>query len=689
MAHFATVTPYRQLRFAERVTTDRSHATVLAMFATGLLLVASLAPQSPRTVPERTDARATSTNADVRAFLHSLDALPHRARLARHRFGHTTLGEPLHCVIASLEPDRRPDQFRDGGRLRAMILANIHGGEVEGKEAVQELLREIAEGRHRDLLDAIDFVFVPVFNADGNDRIDPSNRVNQNGPERGVGQRHNAQDLDLNRDYVKLESPEVRAQLGLFRAFDPHLYMDLHTTNGSEHGYQLTYAPSLSTSLDPELDAFTHDEFMPSIRAAMLERHGMRTFDYGNFTDGRQGDGKSKGWYTFDHKPRLGWNYAGLRNRISVLSEAYAYRPFAERIAVTRAFVLETARALVRFGDRARGIFSRADRRVTGDGVPRPHIGFDSSFAPPRSTNVLVTEVTRVETEHGPRRIASDAYRDKPDTPVFVRFEARQSIVMPRAWAIVGASDAVRQTLLIHGIEVHRLELPIEVRAECFWPTSLAKPRMRFQGHRLLRVRGETASSSRELPAGTLVVPARQRLARIAALLLDPHSEDSLATWNFFDDAIRKVEAVDPEAELAFPVLRIHDLPKWRTTPCSLETEHIVNTNLVAPLGEVTTAVAIEIHCTDPGRRVDAPFEREARWQDRSTYFQLGSTVCEHGDDLTHALAAALANGAISTDDTVVLIPDPLVADRELIEAAAAARAAGLSKLRLDVKKQE
>ena len=162
----------------------------------------------------------------------------------------------MECVVASLESKRTPAEIRTGSRLRALILANIHGGEVEGKEAVQMLLREIAIGEHEDILEHFDIVFVPVFNADGNDEISARNRVSQNGPDRGVGQRHNAQDLDLNRDYVKAETPEVRAQLGLFRAFDPDLYMDLHTTNGSDHGYQLTYAPSLSTNLDPELDAF-------------------------------------------------------------------------------------------------------------------------------------------------------------------------------------------------------------------------------------------------------------------------------------------------------------------------------------------------------------------------------------------------------------------------------------------------
>ncbi|MCA8944578.1 MAG: M14 family metallopeptidase [Planctomycetes bacterium] len=653
------------------------------MIAPSLVLAGLLLAQQPATVPESTDFERTSTNADVHAFLEQLSRAPNSTRLRTHRFGFTALGRDLDCVVASLDASRTPAEFRAGARLRALILANIHGGEVEGKEAVLRLLREIAYGEHEDLLQRVDLLFVPVFNADGNDAIDPSNRPSQNGPNGGVGQRHNAQDLDLNRDYIKAESPEVRAQLALLQAFDPHLYMDLHTTNGSDHGYQLTYAPALSTTLDPELDAFTHDEFMPSVRAAMLERHAMRTFDYGNFSDGGQGEGHANGWYTFDHKPRLGWNYVGLRNRISVLSEAYSYLPFSERIAVTHAFVLETIRALVDRERQAREIFAHADERVLRRDAPRPSIGFDSEFAPPRITNVLISDVARVETEHGVRRVAGPSWRDKPETPVYVRFEPRRSIPMPSAWAIVGANSLIRQTLLLHGIEVHRLSEPTDVEAECFWPTSVAKPRLRFQGHRMLRIRGEIAKSRRELPAGTLIVSGHQRLARLAAMLLDPHSEDSLAVWNFFDDAIRVVDEIDPDAPLAFPILRLGRTPN-ATRRCDLDQEHLVNPNLLSPRPPEGDVLIVSIHCTDPGLRVDGPFERAARWQGRKVRYRFGAN--EYDD--TTALERAIRQARPDTD-AVVIVPDARVVDREILLVAESLRRCGVEHLHLDVSKHE
>ena len=129
------------------------------------------------------------------------------------------------------------------------LLANIHGGEVEGKEAVQVLMRRLTSGDLRPLLDRMVVVIAPIYNVDGNDA---HRRDESHGAVRtvaGVGRRENVKGLDLNRDYMKLESAEARALAGAFTAWDPHLMVDLHTTNGSYHGYHLTHSIPLNLSL--------------------------------------------------------------------------------------------------------------------------------------------------------------------------------------------------------------------------------------------------------------------------------------------------------------------------------------------------------------------------------------------------------------------------------------------------------
>ena len=164
-----------------------------------------------------------------------------------------------------------------------LVQANIHAGEVEGKEATLMLARRLVEGDLHSLAKQLVILLAPIYNADGNERRLGHNRPEQNGPLAGVGTRENARGLDLNRDYMKLESVEARALVGLLNAWDPHVVADLHTTNGSYHGYHLTYAPSLTPNADPRLTAFARETLLPGVRKALLDGHGYRSYFYGNF----------------------------------------------------------------------------------------------------------------------------------------------------------------------------------------------------------------------------------------------------------------------------------------------------------------------------------------------------------------------------------------------------------------------
>ena len=158
------------------------------------------------------------------------------------------------------------------------------------------------------------------------------NRPNQVGPQE-MGWRTTAQNFNLNRDYVKAQAPETRASLDFFREWEPDVLVDLHTTNGSYHGYALTYSPSLNPAGDigPAFTgaAYARDSMLPELRRRVRARRGYETFDYGNF---ESQDAPEKGWFTYDHRPRFGTNYMGLRGRVAVLSEAYSHDPFERRV---------------------------------------------------------------------------------------------------------------------------------------------------------------------------------------------------------------------------------------------------------------------------------------------------------------------------------------------------------------------
>ncbi len=629
------------------------------------------APTAPRTRPEATEWRETSTNADVARFLGALRELPGGTHLAQRVIGQTTQGRAIEAVyVAADTPD--PDAIAQGKKLRALVIANIHAGEVEGKEAVQVLVREFVLGAHKDLLANVDLVFVPVFNADGNDEIDASNRVSQNGPDGGVGRRHNAQDLDLNRDFVKAAAPETRALLHLFADVDPHLFMDLHTTNGSYHGYHLTYSPSLSPNVAPPLASFMHDEYIPAVRARMLARHGLRIFDYGNFERGeRQG-----GWFTFSAEPRLVFNYAGLRHCVSVLSEAYSYLPFEQRIAVTRAFVLECLGELVARQEQVRKLKADAVATAVARSVP---FRFDTTFAPPVDGEILVGSVTRQAIPgRGTRLIANAEYQALP-TKIAVRFVAKQELAMPAAWAVVGDRPLVAQLLLAHGLHVARLARPFAARGDELRVDELSRQRAPFQGRRLVKLAGTLRAGTFDLPAGTLIVRADQPLSRLAATLLEGLSDDGLATWGFFDDAIARA-ADQGDTALCYPVLRLGALPPTDDlSPIAPDPSVFPSGVPYTPVPPGLTAqISLRIAIAAPGlMKPGRGFESEPTWEGRSLRWFVGARQIDTNADLETSLVTLAGKKAL------VLRPDPGVFHREILDLVETAHRLGIEHVHL------
>ncbi len=477
----------------------------------------------PETAAESSGWRRTSTSGEVSRFLEALKraGLPRSRELRTEVFGKSEEGRDL--VLVRFGP-------AGGGRLKVLVNANIHAGEVEGKEAVQILLRELCGGAHRQWADRLELLFVPVYNPDGNDRIDRKERNTQNGPVEGVGTRENAEGLDLNRDFLKLASAEARALVALLAREDPRVFMDLHTTDGSYHGFHLTYAPSLAVNVDPSLDRFERGRLLPSVREAMLERHGFHVYDYGNYKKGR--DPKS-GWATYDHRPRFGTNYYGLRNRLSILSEAYSHLDFETRVRVTRAFVIECLRACAREAREIRSLCAAADRRAEKRGIES--FRFDSRLEPPRMDTILTGKVERIRRPDGRYTIADMDVHEALEVPVQTAFLAGRGIPYPKAWCLTDPPAAVLEVLRLHGLRFEVLPRGRRCRVEVFEIHGLRRARRLYQGHHELRLEGGYVERGIEVPAGAVLIPADQPLARVAAQLLEPVSEDSLYTWEFFE----------------------------------------------------------------------------------------------------------------------------------------------------------
>jgi hypothetical protein len=512
-----------------------------------LLLGLALAVAAPRaaaqqTRAERTANRETSSHADVLAFLDSLARAG--AGIRTGLLASTAEGRAVPWVLAARPVVDGPAAAHRTGRPVVLVQANIHGGEVEGKEAALMLLRDLTVGPLQPLLDSLVLLVIPIYNADGNEDFQPAtrSRPGQNGPAT-VGRRANGQGLDLNRDLVKQEAPETRGLLALVDRWDPDLFLDLHTTNGSYHGYVLTYAPGLNPNRTPAGE-YVRDRLLPAVRERMRTAHGQEVYWYGNFRN-QHPDSLALGWQTFEPHPRFATNWFGLRGRMSILSEAYSNADFGTRIGATYRFVLEVLRHAARERDTILALSRRADAH-------RPDsVTLRSALAPPREDQV-VAELTEAAGEGtGPfaRRRRTGRFVTVR-MPVFDRFApvlrapVRTGHLLPPQH--VHLVDLLRR----QGVTVVRLTAPAAVTVEGFRVDSVSAGPTPFEGHRLVRLAGRwEPPTPRTIPAGWFLVPADQRLGALAAVFLEPESEDGFATWNLLDRDLR------PGAR--FPVLRL------------------------------------------------------------------------------------------------------------------------------------
>lgn len=500
----------------------------------------ALLPEPPLTVPERSGYTRTSSHGEVMDFLRAVGEV-HDRRVTITRFGVTPEGREQPLVVISNPPVTTPEEAHALGRPIVFVMANIHAGEVEGKEACQELLREAVWGPEPWPIDKVVVLLAPIYNADGNDRFGPKNRPLQQGPSL-TGKRESSRGLDLNRDGMKLENLEARNLAGLFAEWDPHVFVDLHTTNGSAHGYELTYAPPLSPSTHPGLQAEVENRWLPELRTRVRARHGFEIFDYGNFlSDGpdwfQDAPDAIQGWRTFDHRPRFGTNAFGLRNRISILSESYAYSDFKTRIAATRAFVIEIVRYAAEQGRRIPELCARADAETAAAGSRgelRQHVKAEIVNRGDEELLIRGFEMGK-DPETGEQwRVAAGA-RTSVTVPMYVKYRAAEEINAPSAYVLGPELAGVAALLRAHGVLVEDLPTGLTADLGLFRLESATRSATPFQGHNERSAAWQLATSRVAAPPNSFRVDMGQPLARLIFQLVDPRADDGCLTWNFYD----------------------------------------------------------------------------------------------------------------------------------------------------------
>lgn len=485
---------------------------------------------TPLTVAERTDYRATSRHADVLAFIDELKTA--RPVFRVESMGRSAKGQDMPVLVFGERP----------GTPVVLVLANIHAGEVEGKEALLMLARDLPERYFEKLT----LLFVPNYNPDGNDLIDVKNRQldlknleGQVGPEGGVGTRYTGEGINLNRDYMKMEAVESRNLSALVAKWRPHLTVDSHTTDGSIHGFALTYDTS---HIPCGPSAYVHTRMLPDVSRRLEARTRLKTFFYGNFVDETD---LSRGWATYPHLPRYGSHYRGLTGRMDILLETYSYIPFKDRVFTTVEILKDIFDYTIEHASEVKRVCEEGD-------LARPDpVGI--SYGPPEKSGECDILAWDMESQ-----LARKIPGREPRTyrmPHLATFIASKSVSRPAAYLIPQEMTAVLEKLGHHGIRLDRLPAGRTFNGENDQVESVTKAAspdvgsMKREETVVTVIRGPGRITGR---AGDVLVPTDQTLGTLAVYLLEPESDDGLVRWGYLDSVIR------PKAIL--PIVRVRGI---------------------------------------------------------------------------------------------------------------------------------
>jgi dipeptidyl-peptidase-4 len=417
------------------------------------------------------------------------------------------------------------------------IQANIHAGEVEGKEASMMLARDLVDGLNNEILKKVVILICPNFNPDGNEAISPKNRTHQNGPKNGVGLRYNGQMLDLNRDAIKLESPEMTGLIrNVIRKWDPSVLVDCHTTNGSYHEEPVTFTWMMNPAGSRELINFMRDNMMPAVSGILNEKFNVLNCFYGEFTDLKKPE---EGWISYAAEPRYLTNYMGVRNRLAILNENYVYADYKTRVLgsyhLLQSILDYSATHSVEIKAMLKKVdlqtINRGDNPAAADSFP-----IEYTVKPtPDKIKIHAYEVDVTTDAEGKEQLHKSDRKKLVNAPYLADYFPVKSVSLPYAYLIKLSDPVVANLLMKHGINVEKLTNVTTLEVEKFKITEL-KPADRLnQGHYTNTVKGVMQKDTVEFLPGNYVVRMAQPLANVAAYMLEPQTDDALILWNFFD----------------------------------------------------------------------------------------------------------------------------------------------------------
>lgn len=513
-----------------------------------------------KTPAELTDLTATPNYRETVAYIHKLAASSPYLRLTS--IGKTAQNRPIFMVVASRDGQKDAQGIINNKKPTVLVQAGIHSGEIDGKDAGLMLLRDISQGKEVALIQQVNLLFIPILSADGHERSGPYNRVNQRGPEQ-MGWRTNSRNLNLNRDYTKLETEGVKAVIKVINDYKPDLYIDVHVTDGVDYQYDITYGYNYAFASDsPNIANWLQNKmsvYLDSELKAWGHQPGPLIFamDKRDFAKGLAG------WMA---SPRYSNGYGDLRHLPTILVENHSLKPYRQRVLGTYVFIKASLELIAKEKDSLKKAIAKdADQRPKkqvlaysydkkAEFIPFDGIGYEN----------YQSDITKIREV---RWTGKPVHYEK--LPVYWQRVPKTIVDVPKAYIVPPQYQDVIAKLKAHGIEMtvlERAEAAKERNLEQLGVTEHQFDKAPFEGRFRVSAKFSAREITTQVPEGSVLISTDQKLGKLAVALLQPEGLDSFFAWGYFNSIFQRTEYIENYAVLPIAEKMLREQPQIKKT---------------------------------------------------------------------------------------------------------------------------
>ncbi len=523
---------------------------IAIFFGLVILIRAQTVNKKWQTYFEKSNYTGTPNYEETIEYFNKLaDATPYMKMIP---FGESPQGRTLYAAVVSEYKLFTPSEIKKKSIPILLIQNGIHAGEIEGKDACMLLLRDILITKSKEnYIDNCVLIIIPVFNVDGHERRSPYNRVNQNGPAE-MGWRTTAQNFNLNRDYMKADTPEMQSWLKFFNEWLPDFFIDTHTTDGADYQYTITYNISTGQNQYPQTVEWIQNSLVPYFEKK-VQNDGYLISPYISFKGRKLEDGLED-WIA---TPRFSNGYTPIQNRPGLLIETHMLKSYKDRVYSTKSLIEAVIEKINVDGEKLVDLNRDADKWVIKNYYEENNylpLTFETSE---KYKMVFFKGIESDEKESwitGSKIVHYTGIPFEKEIPFYFGNKVKDSITVPTAYIIPREWNDIVDRMKLHGIKIDTVKSTQNVIVERYKFSDVKFASRSFEGHQMPIYSYEVTRDTIKTKPGDFLVRTNQRMLEVIANLLEPLGPDSFAEWGFFNTIFERKEyfemySMEPVAE--------------------------------------------------------------------------------------------------------------------------------------------